>query len=98
MREGDGGQQLLLEAQSADATQKNVFSEMVFSHVIAADGKWSVVRAAAAALEQERQGQKSGTGVCVGGNKSPLSWTIHHEQTWGVQMSLSEIRDMPENG
>jgi len=98
MREGDRGQQLLLEARSVDATQKNVFSEKVFSHVIAADGKWSVVRAAAAALEQERQGQKSGTGVCVGGNKSPLSWTIHHEQTWGVQMSLSEIRDMPENG
>jgi 2-polyprenyl-6-methoxyphenol hydroxylase-like FAD-dependent oxidoreductase len=95
MREGDGGQQLLLEAQSADATQKNVFSEMVFSHVIAADGKWSVVRAAAAALEQERQGQKISAGVGGGGDKTLLSWTTHHEQTWGVQISLPE---MPENG
>jgi 2-polyprenyl-6-methoxyphenol hydroxylase-like FAD-dependent oxidoreductase len=95
MREGDRGQQLLVEARTADATQKKLFSEKVFSHVIAADGKWSVLRAAAAALEQERQGQKSGAGVWGGGGKAPLSWTIHHEQTWGVQMSLPE---MPENG
>lgn len=51
-----------------------------YSHVIAADGKWSAVRAAASALEKEQPGAQA----------TALSWSVQHEQTWGVQVSVQE--------
>jgi hypothetical protein len=49
-------------------------------------GKWSAVRDAAAALEAlESQGRDHD----ASSGQPQLSWTVHHEQTWGVQVSLS---------
>lgn len=58
--------------------------DAVYSHVIAADGKWSAVRDAAAALETL---QSRGAAPRLG---SSLSWSVEYEQTWGVQMQLDE--------
>ena len=69
----------------------STFAELVYTHVVAADGKWSTVRAAAAALERQ-EGQQSDSAPLQGAQGSPLTWSVEYEQTWGVQMLLEEAR------